>query len=140
MYLTWYPSFIVQIRFRHEARVERMGGGSAPSPVQRAFNTASSSVIIMTLMIVGLLGAMIACLPILLLIKIASTLYSFTSSCYQVDDVDSSVRPYSPPNDSDESPYLERLLLSLMGSPSLSCTNSTTCKYEMQCITPLLSN
>ena len=94
--------------------------GSADSPVQRAFNIASSSVILVIFLIVGLISATIACLPILLLLKIASILYSFGSSPHE-DDVDSSVHPYSPSSDIDGNSFIERSLLSLMGSHS--CTN-----------------
>lgn len=91
--------------------------GSADSPVQRAFNIASSSVILVIFLIVGLISATIACLPILLLLKIASILYSFGSSPHE-DDVDSSVHPYSPSSDIDGNSFIERSLLSLMGSLS----------------------
>ena len=106
-------------RFRREAREERMG--SADSPVQRAFNIASSSVILVIFLIVGLISATIACLPILLLLKIASILYSFGSSPHE-DDVDSSVHPYSPSSDIDGNSFIERSLLSLMGSLSWGTT------------------
>lgn len=122
-------------RFRSEAREERLGS-SADSPVQRAFNIASSSVIVASLLIVGLLAATVACLPMLLLLKITSIFFSCSS---QEEDVDTSVRPYSPSTDFDVSSFTERLLISMMGNASLSCTSDGTSQYEEQCIAPLLS-
>jgi len=121
-------------RFRKEAREERMG--SAVSPVQRAFNVASSSLVTVLLLIVGMIAATIACLPILLLLKIASILFS----CASQEDIDSSVQPYSPSSDPETSSFTERLLLSLFGHSSLSCTSHGNSQYGNQCVTPLLSN
>mmetsp|Transcript_18310 Transcript_18310/g.39579 ORF Transcript_18310/g.39579 Transcript_18310/m.39579 type:complete len:161 (-) Transcript_18310:209-691(-) len=107
-------------RFRKEAREEILG--SADSPVQRAFDNASSSVIIVVFLIIGLIVAAIAFLPILLLLKI-----SFPPS---QEDIDSSIQPYAPSTDLDTSSFTERLLLNLMGQPSLSCSSNGSSQYE----------
>ena len=80
--------FSAPIRFRDEVREERRG--SADSPVQRAFNVASSSAILVVFLIVVLVAATIACLPLLLALKISSAVFSCAA---HHDGVDSSVLP-----------------------------------------------
>merc|ERR1719491_898590 len=77
-------------RFRKEAQEERMG--SAVSPVQRAFDAASSSMAVFVFLLVGMVAATIACLPILLLLKIKSVL----SSCTAQENIDFCVLHSSP--------------------------------------------
>ena len=71
-------------RFRQEAQEEMLG--SAVSPVQRAFNIASSSYLMALILLIG----MVAALPLLLLFKI------FFNSHEHESEVDSSILP-SPP-------------------------------------------
>ncbi|KAL9178662.1 hypothetical protein ACHAXT_002000 [Thalassiosira profunda] len=111
-------------RFRDEVREERRG--SADSPVQRAFNVASSSAILVVFLIVGLIAATIACLPLLLALKISSAVFSCAA---HHDGVDSSVLPYSPSTGLEYSSMPERLIVSLLGG-----------QYEKQVVAPLLSN
>lgn len=126
-------------RFRKEAREERDSERKrmepAVSPVQRAFNFASSSVVLVIVLIIGVIAATIACLPILLLLKITSVAFS----CASREDIDSSIRPCSLSSDPETSTFTERLMLSVLGQSSLSCTNSSTTSYEEHCITPMLS-
>ena len=107
-------------RFRQEAYEERLR--SSVSPVQRAFNIATSSVIMALFMIVGILVAMVACLPVLLAIKIASVISSFFVS--RQDMIESSINPDFPETDYQTISLAERLLLVLFGQPSISCTNN----------------
>ena len=118
-------------RFRREAleerrektREERRKDYSSPSPVERAFDIASSSMISAFLLVIVLVAATMTCLPILLLLRVSSMLFfPFNSS---QDDVDSSIRPYSPPTDDVEaSSFTERMLFSFVGSPPHSCSSS----------------
>jgi len=109
--------------------------GSADSPVQKAFNIASSSIITALFLIVGLIAATIACLPILLLLKVSSVLFSSWSS---QEHVDSSLQPHSAATEIGTSSFAERLLINLIGDSSLSCTrDGALC--ENQCVAPMLS-
>jgi len=71
-------------RFRAEARLERRSSVSvsahvesaAASPARKAFGVASSSLTIIALFIFGLVASTIAYLPVLLLLKISSTMFS----------------------------------------------------------------
>ncbi|KAL3823139.1 hypothetical protein ACHAXA_010395 [Cyclostephanos tholiformis] len=130
-------------RFRREALEERReykreeGGtdSSAPSPVERAFDIATSSAISAFVLIIGLVAATMACLPILLLLKVSSMLFFPFASCH--DDVDSSILPYSPPTDVEASSLAERILFNFIGSRPLS--DSSGGNYEKPCIATMLS-
>ncbi|KAL3760071.1 hypothetical protein ACHAWU_006619 [Discostella pseudostelligera] len=129
-------------RFRREVSEERRlssspscsSSSSTFSPVERALNIVTSSLLIATLFIFALLATTIASLPILLFLKIASLLFSGKEE----DDVDSSIRPYSPPSSSKVSlsskgnsneaglvSFTERMLYSLMGDYSSSVDGSS---------------
>jgi len=110
----------IYFRFRQEARAERLG--SSTSPVQRAFNVASSSCVMVIFLIIGIVSATIASLPLLLLLKVSSTVFSYYDGSPHDDIIDSSI--YSPPSDnsSSGSSIIEHsLLLGALG-PQLSCT------------------
>ena len=109
---------------------------SAPSPLERAFNVASSSVITASVLIIGLVAATMACLPILLLLRVSSILLFPFNTCQ--DDVDSSIRPYSPPTDVEASSFTERVLFNFMGNRPHSSSSSV--QYEKQCVATLFSN
>ncbi len=99
-----------------KTREEMRKDSSAPSPVERVFDIASSSIISASFLIIGLVAAQVACLPILLLLRVSSILFFPLNS--RRDDVDSSIRPYSPQSvDVEASSFTERLLFSFMGSP-----------------------
>lgn len=103
----------------------------APSPVEWAFDIATSSAICASVLIIGVIAATMAYLPILLLLRVSSMLlFPFFNSHH--DDVDSSIRPYSPPSDVESSSLKERILLNFIGSPSLSCSSSG--RLEEKCI------
>mmetsp|Transcript_18312 Transcript_18312/g.33048 ORF Transcript_18312/g.33048 Transcript_18312/m.33048 type:complete len:173 (-) Transcript_18312:105-623(-) len=121
-------------RFRKEAREEKMG--ATISPVQRAFNVASSSFFGVLVLIVGLIATTIACLPILLFIKLSSVVFSHATQ----EDVDSSIQPYPPSTDPVTIPLTERLLLNLLGDPSLSFSSNGASQFETLCVSPLISN
>ena len=78
-------------------RDETRKDSPSPSPVERAFDIASSSVISASFLIIGLVAAQVVCLPILLLLRVSAMLFFPFNS--RRDDVDSSIRPYSPPTD-----------------------------------------
>ena len=120
-----------QDRFRIEAseerrekmRYETRKDSSSPSPVERAFDIASSSVISASFLIIGLVAAQVVCLPILLLLRVSAMLFFQFNS--RRDDVDSSIRPYSPPTDDvDACTFTERILFYFVGSPPHSCSSS----------------
>mmetsp|Transcript_55951 Transcript_55951/g.118976 ORF Transcript_55951/g.118976 Transcript_55951/m.118976 type:complete len:166 (+) Transcript_55951:76-573(+) len=116
--------------FRKEAREEKMG--SVASPVQKVFDVASLSMIAVALLMVGLVAATIACLPMLLLLKSSSLIFSCTTDEY----IDSSVQPYSTPIDPEASPLVERLVLGLMTQCSLFWSDSRASQREAQCVSP----
>lgn len=143
------------VRFRMEAREERLIAPIVPataptaladSPIQRAFDVASSSMVIVAFLIVGMAAATICCVPILLLVKMASAVlpsYSSSSSLYdcassQEDDVDSSIRPYAPPEDNMDANnasgrstyYAERILLNFLGGNDGRLWKSTSCRFD----------
>jgi len=118
------PHSYIYFRFRQEARAERLG--SSTSPVQRAFNIASSSCIMVVFLIIGIVSATIASLPLLLILKVSSSVFSYYDGSSSHDDiVDSSIFPYSSPSDDNSSngnSIIEQsLLLGALG-PQLSCT------------------
>lgn len=110
---------------------------SSPSRVERAVDIASSSVISASFLVIALVAATMTCLPILLLLRVSSMLF-FPSNSSR-DDVDSSIRPYSPPTDDVyASSFTERILFNFVGSPAYSCSSSE--RYEKECIATLSSN
>merc|ERR1712238_66941 len=122
-------------RFRKEAKEERMG--SAVSPVQGALDTASSSMALFMFLIVGMLAATIACLPILLLLKT----HSFLSSCTSQEDIDSSVRLSPPLTGSGTGPFIERICLGLLGNHiSHKPIGIPYCQYDLQSVAPQLGD
>jgi len=138
-------SLLFKYRFRKEAseerkekmRDERKKNSSSPSPVERVVDIASSSVISALILVIVLVAATMTCLPILLLLRVSSMLFFPLNSSQ--DDVDSSIRPYSPPTDDLEaSSFTERILFNFVGSPPYSCSSSE--RYEKECIATLLSN
>ena len=116
-------SLIILFRFRQEVRAERLG--SSTSPVQRAFNIASSSCVMVVFLIIGIVSATIASLPLLLLLKISSSVFSYYHGSSHHDIIDSSIFPYSPPSNGSSSNgnsiIDHSLLLGALG-PQLSCT------------------
>ena len=108
-------------RFRQEARAERLG--SSTSPVQRAFNIASSSCVMVIFLIIGIVSATIASLPLLLLLKVSSTVFSYYDGSPHDDIIDSSIfpPPSSGSSSNDNSIIDHSLLLGALG-PQLSCT------------------
>jgi len=116
-------------RFRKEAQEERIG--SVVSPVQRASDASSSSMTLFMFLLVGMLAATIACLPILLLLKTRSVL----SACASQECVDSSVRHSPLSTDSGTGPLLESLLLGFLDNH---ITHEAVKVPPQQCIAPLL--
>lgn len=111
------------------------------SPVERAYDVATSSAICAAVLIVGALAATMACLPVLLVLRVSSVLfYPFVDSHGQ-DDVDSSIRPYAPPSSSDVecSSLTERMLLNFVGSSSSSLSGTSGGRIEERCISRLWS-
>ena len=120
------------LRFRKEAREERLG--SSVSPVERAFNLALSNFVFVVILIVGLIAATIACLPILLLHKIAFTIFA---TCASREEIDWSVQSYAGIVYLDQKSSLtERRLVSISGQSSAPHTEVGTSQYEKHCITP----
>jgi hypothetical protein len=98
------------------------------STVERAFNmitsSAISALVLIPLLICGLVAATMACLPVLLLLRVSSILllpftsFSSSSACLDDDDVDSCILPYFPPTSESVEAITERLF-HFMGYPSL---------------------
>ena len=114
-------SHIIYFRFRQELRAERLG--SSTSPVQRAFNIASSSCVMVVFLIIGIVSATIASLPLLLLLKVSSSVFSYYDGSPHDDIIDSSIfpPPSSGSSSNDNSIIDHSLLLGALG-PQLSCT------------------
>jgi hypothetical protein len=118
-------TFPLVYRFRKEVQDERRG--SVASPVCRALDAALSSVALALCALVGMVAATIVCLTVLLVLKITSVLFS----CASQEDIGSSVRHSPPSIDLDTSPFTERLLLCLLGSPvSHRAMDSRDCRCE----------
>lgn len=105
--------------------------------IERAFNIVTSSAIsalvLIPILIAGLVAATMACLPVLLLLRVSSILllpftsFSSSSSCHGDDDVDSSIQPYSPPTSSESVEVITERLFNFMGYPSLPyCPSSSS--------------
>ena len=131
-YLTWYPILLFnhhQHRFRREYREERLG--TSTSPVQRAFDAASSNIIMILFLLIGFISATIACLPLLLLLKAAS--YVVCGSSYH-DGALEACHDGALEEGVEGSSFVERSLVSLIGS----FTSDETAKYKEQVVTPLI--
>ena len=74
-------------------------------------------------LIIGIVSATIASLPLLLLLKVSSSVFSYYDGSSH-DDIDSSIFPYSHPSsgNSNGNSIIEHSLLVGALGPQLSCT------------------
>lgn len=93
-------------RFRREAREERKS--SLISYTEQLSELASSSVLVVVILTLGIIATTIACLPILLGLKFISVFVTDSK------DIDSSVVPSSVDSKVDTS-FTEKLVSSLLG-------------------------
>mmetsp|Transcript_7818 Transcript_7818/g.17409 ORF Transcript_7818/g.17409 Transcript_7818/m.17409 type:complete len:188 (-) Transcript_7818:126-689(-) len=132
-------------RFRMEARAAKLGTNPSsttyPSPisVQSLLNMASSSIIVVTFIILGIVATTIACLPILLGLKIASV---FIPDTHPDSMVDSSIFSSAPSEHNgivESTP--ERLVSSMLDTLAHTCTSGgSSMKSEKRYYSQLLGN
>ena len=123
-------------RFRKEAFEERRR--SAATPLQRFLDAASSSLAVFAIVMLGMLAATIACLPLLLLFKMQSVYMRTKDPRAFHEDLDASIRHLRCPP-----PAINPGTGSIAQRPLLGASGNHLFhqdpRHERQCVRPLLS-